>query len=43
LTAGWLQRVSHFLRRRIVMMTDWYQKSINTVALNGKAGRTQDA
>jgi len=25
------------------MMTDWYQKSINALALNGKAGRTQEA
>lgn len=25
------------------MMTDWYQKSINALALNGKAGRTQQA
>lgn len=25
------------------MMTDWYQKSINAVALNGKAGRTREA
>ncbi len=25
------------------MMTDWYQKSMNALALNGKAGRTQDA
>ncbi len=24
-------------------MTDWYQKSINALALNGKAGRTQEA
>jgi integrase/recombinase XerD len=25
------------------MMTDWYQKSINALTLNGKAGRTQQA
>ena len=25
------------------MMTDWYQKSMNALALNGKAGRTQEA
>ena len=25
------------------MMTDWYQKSMNALALNGKAGRTQGA
>ena len=25
------------------MMTDWYQKSINTLQLNGKAERTQEA
>jgi len=25
------------------MMTDWYQKSINTLALNGKGERTQEA
>lgn len=25
------------------MMTDWYQKSINSLALNGKGERTQDA
>lgn len=25
------------------MMADWYQKSINALALNGKAGRTQKA
>jgi site-specific recombinase XerD len=25
------------------MMTDWYQKSINALALNGNAGRTQEA
>lgn len=25
------------------MMTEWYQKSINALALNGKAGRTQEA
>ena len=25
------------------MMTDWYQKSIKALALNGKAGRTQEA
>ena len=26
-----------------MMMTDWYQKSMNALALNGKAGRTQEA
>ena len=25
------------------MMTDWYQKSMNALVLNGKAGRTQEA
>ena len=25
------------------MMTDWYQKSMNALALNGNAGRTQEA
>ena len=25
------------------MMTDWYEKSVNALALNGKAGRTQEA
>ena len=25
------------------MMTDWHQKSINTLQLNGKAERTQEA
>ena len=25
------------------MMTAWYQKSMNALALNGKAGRTQEA
>ncbi len=25
------------------MMTEWYQKSIDALALNGKAGRTQEA
>jgi len=25
------------------MMTDWYKKSMNALALNGKAGRTQEA
>ena len=25
------------------MLTDWYQKSMNALALNGKAGRTQEA
>lgn len=27
----------------MLMMTEWYQKSINALALNGKAGRTQGA
>lgn len=26
-----------------MMMTDWYQKSMNALALNGKAGRTQES
>lgn len=25
------------------MMADWYQKSMDALALNGKAGRTQEA
>ena len=25
------------------MMTDWYQKSMNALARNGQAGRTQEA
>ena len=25
------------------MMTDWYQKSMTALALNGNAGRTQEA
>ena len=26
-----------------MMMTEWYQKSMTALALNGKAGRTQES